>query len=203
LDAICRVVHEIAVSLFGAGKAVDRTALWTGAIAIVTAFVAIFALRQLRNIRTTSRADFTKRFIDSFFVEDSRTLFTLLLNSALEFAVRKIEVGGDKIDELPYLRIKKEIADQLAGIVPLNPDKTGYSAFEVDDFLLGHFEDVGWYARRKLMDLNAAYQSFGFYVVATVEHTEMRKFLDDQRAKEYSYDDLEWLYQQFKRLDAK
>jgi hypothetical protein len=54
------------------------------------------------------------------------------------------------------------------------------------------------------MDLNAAYQSFGFYVVATVEHTEMRKFLDDQiSSKEYSYGDLEWLYQQFKNLEAK
>lgn len=174
-----------------------------GAIAVVTALAAGFALFQLRSICITSRVDFTKRFIDSFFVEDSRTLFTLLLNSALGFAVRKIEVGGDQIDELPHLRIKNEIADQLAGIVPLNPEKTGYSAFEVDDFLLGHFEDVGWYARRKLMDLNAAYQSFGFYVVATVEHTEMRRFLDDQRAKEYSYDDLEWLFQAFKKLEAK
>jgi hypothetical protein len=87
--------------------------------------------------------------------------------------------------------------------VPLNPEKTGYSAFEVDDFLLGHFEDVGWYVQRKSMDLNAAYQSFGFYVIATVEHTEMKKYLEDQRAKEYSYDDLEWLYQKFKRLGAK
>ena len=124
-----------------------------------------------------------KRFIDSFFVEASRTLFTLLLNSALEFAVRPIEVGGDKIDELPYLRIKKEIADQLIGIVPFNPERTGYSAFEVDDFLLGHFEDVGWYVQRKLMDLDAAYQSFRFYVIATVEHTNMKKYLEDQRAK--------------------
>jgi hypothetical protein len=57
--------------------------------------------------------------------------------------------------------------------------------------------------QRKLMDLNAAYQSFGFYVIATVEHTEMNKYLADQRAKEYSYDDLEWLYQKFKRLEAK
>ena len=202
LDAICRVVHEIAVFVFGAGKAVDRTALWTGAIAIVTALAAGGALLQLRSIRRTSRADFMKRFIDSFFVEDSRTLFTLLLNSALEFAVRPIEVGGDKLDELPYLRIKKEIADRLIGIVHLNPEKTGYSAFEVDDFLLGHFEDVGWYVQRKLMDLNAAYQSFGFYVIATVEHTEMKKYLEDQRAKEYSYDDLEWLYQKFKTLEA-
>jgi hypothetical protein len=109
LDAICRVVHEIAVFLFGAGKSVDRTALWTGAIAVVTALAAGFALIQLRSIQQTSRADFTKRFIDSFFVQDSRTLFTLLLNSALEFAVRKITVAGDEIDELPYLRIKKKL----------------------------------------------------------------------------------------------
>jgi hypothetical protein len=199
LDAICRV----AVFLFGAGKTVDRTALWTGAIAIVTGVVASFAAYQLRSILRTSRADFTKRFIDSFFVEDSRTLFTLLLNSALEFAVRKIEVGGDEIDELPYLRIKKEIADQLTGIVPFNPDKTGYSAFEVDDFLLGHFEDVGWYVQQKLMNLKSADQSFGYYVIATVEHSEMGKFLDHQRSKEFGYDDLEWLYQQFKKLEAK
>jgi hypothetical protein len=202
LETICRVAHQIAELLFGAGKTVDRTALWTGVIAIVTALAAFFAVLQLRSIQRTSRADFTKRFIDSFFSEDTRTLFTLLLNSALEFAVRQIEVSGDKIDELPYLRIKKEIADQLAGIVPLNPEKTGYSAFEVDDFLLGHFEDVGWYVRRKLMDLNAADQSFGYYVIASVEHTEMQKFLEHQRAKEFRYDDLEWLYQQLKKLEA-
>ena len=138
------MAHEIAGLLFGDGKTIDRTALWTGVVAIVTAFVAGFAAYQLRSIRRTSQADFTKRFIDSFFVADTRTLFTLLLNSALEFGVRKIEVGGDVIDELPYLRIKKEVAEQLTGIVPFNPEKTGYSAFEVDDFLLGHFEDVGW-----------------------------------------------------------
>jgi hypothetical protein len=47
LDAICRVVHEIAVFLFGAGKTVDRTALWTGAIAIVT------GRRKLRGVSTS------------------------------------------------------------------------------------------------------------------------------------------------------
>lgn len=167
----------------------------------MTVLAAVGALLQLRSIRRTSRADFTKRFIDSFFGADTRTLFTLLLNSALEFAVRPIEVGGDKIDELPYLRIKKEIGDQLTGIVPLHPEKTGYSAFEVDDFLLGHFEDLGWYVRRGLMDLKAAFQSFGYYLIATVEHTEMQKFLEHQRAKEFSYDDLEWLYQKFKKLE--
>ena len=52
------------------------------------------------------------------------------------------------------------------------------------------------------MDLNAAYQSFGFYVITIVEHTEMKKYLEDQKVKEYCYDDLEWLYQKFKTLEA-
>ena len=203
MGTICSAAHEVAVVLFGTSKAIDRTALWTGIVAIVTALAAGGALLQLRSIRRTSRADFTKRFIDSFFVADTRTLFTLLLNSALEFAIRKIEVGGDVIDELPYLRIKKEVAEQLSGIVPVNPEKTGYLAFEIDDFLLGHFEDVGWYMRRKLIEETAAYPSFGYYVIATVEHTEIQKFLEHQRAKEFSYDDLEWLYQRFKKLETR
>lgn len=128
-------------------------------------------------------------------------MFTLLLNSALEFAVRKIEVAGDEIDELSYLCIKTEITEQLKGIVSFDAEKMGYSAFEVDDFLLGHFEDVGWYVRRKLMDLHTVYQSFGYYVIATREHQEIQKFLDHQRAKEFSYDDLEWLYKQCKKLE--
>ena len=151
-------------SFLGGGKTVDRTARWTGAIAVVTALVGgLRVLLQLRSIRRTSRADFTKRFIDSFFVEDSRTS----VHAAAEFRPRICRAANrgrraTKSMSCPTLRIKKEIADQLIGIVPLNPEKTGYSAFEVDDFLLGHFEDVGWYVQRKLMDLNAAYQSFGF-----------------------------------------
>jgi hypothetical protein len=202
LQAICRAVHEIAVFLFGADKPIDRTALWTGAIALVTVIAAGAALVQLHNIGRTSRADFTKRFIDSFFVSDTRSLFTLLLNSALEFDVRQIVIDGREIDQLPYLRIKKEIAEQLTGIVPFDPAKTGYSAFEVDDYLIGHFEDVGWYVRRKLVDLKTAFQSFGYYVIATVEHPEMEKYLADQRAREYSYDDLDWLYKKFKKLET-
>jgi hypothetical protein len=53
------------------------------------------------------------------------------------------------------------------------------------------------------MDLKAADQGFGYYVIATVEHSEMQKFLEHQRSKEFEYEDLEWLYQKFKKLEAK
>lgn len=181
---------------------VDRTALWTGAIAIVTVLAAGLAIFQLRNIRRTASADFTKRFINSFFVADTRCLFTLLLNSALEFDLKKILIDGRELDELPCLRIKKVVTDQLTGIVSFDPTKAGYSAFEIDDFLLGHFEDVGWYIRHGLMNLRTADQSFGYYLIATVEHPEMKKYLDHQGVKEFGYTDLAWLYRRFKRLQT-
>jgi hypothetical protein len=53
------------------------------------------------------------------------------------------------------------------------------------------------------MNLKAADQSFGYYVIATVEHSEIQKFLGQQSSKKFVYEDLEWLYQQFKKLEAK
>lgn len=73
--------------LFGANQYVDRTALWAGIAVIVAMIGAVIAYVQLRGIQTVSRADFAKRFIDSFFTTETRTFFTLLMNSALEFAV--------------------------------------------------------------------------------------------------------------------
>jgi hypothetical protein len=67
LETIRSRLDEILLFLFGGpGNTVDRTAAWTGAIGLVTAVAAIAGFRQLWNIRRTSRADFTKRFIDSF-----------------------------------------------------------------------------------------------------------------------------------------
>jgi hypothetical protein len=40
---------------------------------------------------------------------------------SFEFAVRPIEVGGDKIDELPYLRIKQTRALLLTHFGPNFP----------------------------------------------------------------------------------
>jgi len=188
--------------LFGYGTLVDRVALWTGTIVIVTALAAGFGLLQLRSIRRTSRADFAKRFIDSFFNPDTRSLLTLLLNSALEFDVKKIVAEGREIDQLPYLRINNAVRDQLNGIVPFDVTKIGYSAFEIDDLLLGHFEDVGWYVRHKLIDINTAFQSFGYYVIATFEHPAIKQYVANQSRNEYVYEDFEWLYRKFKKLET-
>jgi hypothetical protein len=146
-------MHNILHFLFGSGQYIDRSAFWSGIAVILAAIGVAIAIVQLGGIKKVSRADFAKRFIDTFFTPETRTLFTLLLNSALEFSVLEIVDGaGTVIDRLPYFRIKKSVAEQLHGVVPVEDNKTGYSAFEIDDLLLGFFDDLGWYHRRGLID---------------------------------------------------
>jgi hypothetical protein len=183
--------------LFGANQSIDRTALWTGAIAIVTILGIVFALLQLHNIRRTSRADFAKRFIDSFFTQDTRTLFTLLMNSALKFTVKEISENGKQLDRLPCFEIKQEVLAQLSGIVQIEPSKTGYSAFEIDDLLLGHFDDLGWYVKRGLIDYGTALQSFRYYLVGSFDSPPIQQYIQDED-NEGMYENVRYLYNMFR-----
>jgi len=192
-------MHDLIGFLFGEhGGEIDRTAVWTFVIAVVTLSAVMVAWRQLAGIRATSRADFTFRFIESFFTSETRTLFLLLLNSALTFDVIEILRSDGTKDRLPFLKIDQDVVKQLNGIVTLTPGKTGYSSFEVDDLLLGHFESLGWYVRKKLIDFDAAYSSFSYYLMAAYEHCEIRKYLADEDNKD-TYEDFPRLYERFSK----
>lgn len=184
--------------LFGANHYIDRTALWAGIAVIVAAAGVAVALIQLGGIKKISRADFAKRFLDTFFIPETRTLFALLMNSALEFEVLEIkDKAGEIIDRLPYLRIKKDVADQLRGIVPVENERSGYSAFEVDDLLLGFFDDLGWYQKQGLIDLETIKQAFGYYICISHENEQLKRYLADED-NEGKYGDLRYIYEKVK-----
>jgi hypothetical protein len=185
--------------LFGSNQYIDRSALWAGvAVVLATVGVAV-AFVQLGGIKKVSRADFAKRFIDTFFSAETRTLFTLLLNSALEFAVLEItDEAGMVIDRLPYFRIKKSVAKQLQGIVAIEEARTGYSAFEIDDLLLGFFDDLGWYYQRGLIDLETIKQAFGYYICESFENDQVKRYLADED-NESKYADFRLLYNEVRK----
>lgn len=66
------VKHNLLVFLFG--EQPDWTAMWTAVIALIAFVGVIVAPRQLVRIRATSRADFTFRFIESFFMRDKNAV---------------------------------------------------------------------------------------------------------------------------------
>lgn len=173
--------YQIISFLFGVNHGIDRVAFWTG-IAAVAAIVAIFiAYVELDSARKTARADFANRFVEAFFTKETRELFTLLMNSALEFDVLIIkDRDGKQIDRLPYLKIRKEIAKHLQGLVMIDPARTGYSAFEIDDLLLGFFDDIGWYVKKKLVDFETIEQTFGYYVAESYDNPVIQDYLNDK-----------------------
>jgi len=189
---------SIVYYLFGSNHYIDRSALWAGIAVVVAAVALAIALIQLHGLKRISRADFAKRFLDTFFVPETRTLFTLLMNSALEFDVLEIkDASGKVIDRLPYLRIKKDVAEQLRGIVPVEKERNGYSAFEVDDLLLGFFDDLGWYQKQGLIDLDTIKQAFGYYICSSYENEQLKKYLADED-NEGKYGDFRYLYNELK-----
>jgi hypothetical protein len=191
-------MYDLLAWLFGTNDhGIDRTALWTGVIALVTFGAVLFAWVQLRAIRKTSRADFAKCFIDTFFSDDTRTLFALLMNSALTFEVKNIDENGQKVDRLPYMKIKPEIVKQLSGIIAVERGRLGYSAFEIDDFLLGHFDDLGRYVMQKLIDFKTARHIFSYYVTESFENPAISEYLRDED-NQRKYTDFRYIYNKFK-----
>lgn len=193
-------MYHLLILLFGTKT--DPTTIWTAVIAGITLLGVVVALWQLAGIRATSRADFTFRFIESFFTAETRTMFTLLTNSCLNYEVTEISKDGTVIDRLPYLKIDETVASQLTGIVSPMPDRIGYSALEVDDVLLGHFESLGWYVHRGLIDFDAAWTNFSYYLVESFKHPEIEKYMaDPDNADEDTYAEFRYLNRRFQKYD--
>jgi len=192
-------MRDFAALLFGEhGGQLDRTTIWTAVSATVTLIAVAVAWRQLAGLRAISRVDFTFRFMDGFFTSETRTLFLLLLNSALTFEEIEISRAGRPPDRLPCLKINWDIVRQIPGVVTLTPGKTRYSGFEVDDLLLGHFESLALYVRKKLIDFDAAYHSFSYYLIETLDHLEIKRYLDHDGNKN-TYENFLHLHKRFKR----
>ena len=119
------------------------------------------------------------------------------MNSALTFEVLEITRGDREPERLPYLKIDQDIVRQISGIASVPSGKTGYSGFELDDLLLGHFESLGWYVKKKLIDYDAAYSTFSSYLMETYEHPEIKKYIAYSDNND-TYEDFPALYKRFK-----
>jgi len=177
---------------------IDKTAVWTAALTVVTLILVLVAWAQLSKIKKIAKADFVKRLNDSFFTEETRNLVVLLFNSAIEYTILPIKDsnGKSKIDELPCFRIKNFVLKQLKtnGLIELPAWRKGYNAFEIDDFLLGPLDDVGGFEKQGLLDFQAVDRTFGYYIRELVGKNEgVKKYLKDPECQG-NYDNLMYIY---------
>jgi hypothetical protein len=180
---------------------IDKTALWTFAIVVVTFGGVIVAWQQLSKIRATSQADFTLRFIESFFKSETRTLYTLLFAGALKFEKGIISLSCEKTSEIFYFKVDQVAVNSMPDFFMISLDKKVYSDAEMDDFLLGYFETLGLWVKEKLIDFDFAYRSFSYYLINTYENRDVRCYLHE--VGNIAYGNFRSLYYLFKERDKK
>lgn len=162
----------------------------------MTALMALIAYRQLGNIARTTGTDFIHKLKNDFFREETRILIDHVVEGRLIYR----EISGEDSEgtdsesepdiEMAYFQVDKE------RILPAFPDdlkrqllkKEYYLEVEVDDFLLGHFEDIGLFEETGLIDTIMAFEEFSYYVIKTFENEEIRDYIGDPdfRVKEFN-----------------
>jgi hypothetical protein len=139
--------------------------LWETITGVATVWLVFIAYWQLAIGNRTSTANFICKFTDSFFVKNTRDLIMLLDNEALKYQ----DSGSDFppcfiIDEAKVKKLcldKKKEDDLIA--------RKRYSAYEIDDWLLGPLEDVGYFEKNGLVNIDQAYHDFGWYVDLAID----------------------------------
>jgi hypothetical protein len=160
---------NLGIFLFGANKdgSIDRIVFWTFVLAII-------ALRQLWEMSRTARADFIYKFTDGFFNQESRSLMLLFEYDLLTFEIKKV---NDQ--EFPCFKLDDKKLNDLEGIDGRLKDnfKPVYTMYDIDDRFLGHFEDLGNYERKGLLDIQMIYEGFSYYIKSIWENNEMKKYI--------------------------
>jgi hypothetical protein len=159
------------------------TQFLTPAIAIIGIIIAYI---QLRKNSITRRADFIHRLDVDFFTNEARACIELIYLDLIRFIEQP---DGDDA----YFKIDKEKIEKLSNryfSVKEFAKKRDYEInfFEIDDYLLGHFEKVGLYLENKVMDIAFIYGIFDFYIQLAYDNKEIQKYLKWCRKEEYDKD---------------
>ena len=150
--------------------------------AIFAAFLVYVAWQQLSNLSKTSSADFIHRLDHDFFTPETRTLISLIVYDALEFC------PNDEKDEWePYFKVDLKKLDEknlpLELREPLGRE-TYYSAFKVDDSLIGLLENVGMLERRGIVSFEMVHDVFSWYLEEAWANDEIKEYVNYERRQE-------------------
>lgn len=161
-------------------SSVTRTAFWTFVIAFFTLGIWWTAWRQLKKLNKTTSAEFlVGKLKEHFFTAENRKFYELIDNKLLQF-----------VDTGHFINCKN---NELI------------STYEIDDFLLGHFEEIGLLEQRGIIDIEMVYEFFGYYIETSWEDSEIQKYIKSIRHESIDfYDKFEDIYKKSKSYgDAK
>ncbi|MGA2518651.1 MAG: hypothetical protein ABSG44_19175 [Thermodesulfobacteriota bacterium] len=146
--------------------------------AFFTLLLFFVAWEELGNISQTSSADFIHKLKQDFFTEKTRTLIHLIHRGYITFVEEYRE--GEKVYFFKVNEEKIKASGLPCDIVARLTKEKAYSSYDVDDLLLGHFEDVGFLENKGLINIEMAEYQFGWYIITVFENPEIKAYLNSQ-----------------------
>ena len=106
---------------------------------------------------------------------------------------KQINIRGDSV------KLKGYNQDTIR---TLFSSKKVFSEFEIEDVLLLHLDDLGYYLRKNLIDFDYIFNGFEYDVTLIWENHEIQKYLkwiDADNETKDAYSELKMLYEKLKK----
>ncbi len=165
---------------------------WTFGIVIATLALAAVAWYQLNDLKKTTNADFMLRFRNNFYSSDTRRLEILVDKKLITYVNDTSNVEYFQIDSVRLKKYQSVLAKEQIDSVE------GYKidAYKVDDELLSHFDEMGYFEKDGILSIRLIYEFYGWDIKTCWENPEIKKYIEAER-KAYgkeTYSNFESLY---------
>lgn len=176
--------------------------------AVFAAFLVWVAWSQLGRLSDTSSADFIYKMNTIFFTPETRTLITLIDRGALEYRspFNDGKNPDDDIKPQPYFEVIEKKLNETHLPIELRQHlikNKYYSTWQIDDLLLGHFEDIGRLEQRGIVDFQMVYDVFSWYIEVTWKSNQIKDYIRYTR-EDQENDPIDTLfYNQFQYIAIK
>ncbi|MFI4919727.1 MAG: hypothetical protein ACHP65_09250 [Legionellales bacterium] len=179
---------------------------WLMITADATIALALIALFQLSKMHKTAVADFTHRFKNDFFNKRTRNLFMLFENNLIEFNCTHVRSkDGENEVEIGYFEIPSQKLIRNPLIIDfLEKHDSRYATYEIDDCLLGHFEDLGIFQAEHNLTIEVIYDEFSYYVETIYDNFEIKEYLAWARnGNDDIYEMFDFIYHELQKYQTR
>jgi hypothetical protein len=163
---------------------------WESITAIFTAALFILGWWQLNKLNQTTSADFLHHFVEDFFTPETRYLIILFDMGWITF---------DSAGPMTQFHISK--APEAKKIAhELGQTRSFYTAYEVDDLLLGQFEDIAVLVRKEVVQVDMVYNTLSWYLYTIWKNKEIEAYIKWHRHQKNCsdvYKEIDYLVEEF------
>ena len=198
LFAIASLVFIFVRALYGKVEHDMSGFIGSALCAFFTLVLAYIVLQQLSKIHSTSNADLIHKLKTDFFKPETRILTHLVENEYLIFIdpeniqtespYKEAYFKGD-IEKISKTNLHQEIQADLT-------KKRYYSTYEMDDFLLCHFEEIGLFCDTGALEISVVHEKFDHYLSLAHDNPAIKDGAD-------IYDKFEKVYNGSKSYEKK